>query len=140
MPPAPAITQEYRRRRHLVSAAHAHLLFVAGAVSSMRDMLRSCQDPMRTVRRGFGATLRELNGQDDHVHLLAGYPPKVAAPAPVNNLTGVPARRLRSQFAGQVNRHIRPGHFWSPSYFATSCSGAPLSRHPAAHRAAKNAG
>jgi len=43
----------------------------------------------------------------------------------VNSLKGGPARRLRSQFTGQVNRHIRHGHLWSPSYFAASCGGAP---------------
>ena len=26
-----------------------------------------------------------------------------------------------------MNRHIMHGHFWSPSYFAASCGGAPLS-------------
>lgn len=44
----------------------------------------------------------------------------------VNSLKGVPARRMRPQFTGRVNRHIRHGHSWSPSYFAASCGG-PLS-------------
>ena len=68
------------------------------------------------------------------------YPPKIAVSALVNSLKGVPTRRLRSEFTGRVNRHIMHGHFWSPSYFAASCGGAPLStirqhidqqRHPA---------
>ena len=50
------------------------------------------------------------------------------------------ARRLRSEFTGQVNQAIMHGHFWSPSYLAASCGGAPLNiirqyieqqRHPA---------
>ena len=82
---------------------------------------------MRKVRGDFGAGLREFNGDDDHVHLLAGYPPKVAVPVLVNSLKGVPARRLRPEFTGHVNRHIMHGHFWSPSYFAASCGGAPPS-------------
>ena len=75
----------------------------------------------------FGARLREFTGEDDHVHLLVQYPAKVAVPALVNSLKGVSARRLRSEFTGRVNRHIMHGHFWSPSYFAASCGGAPLS-------------
>ena len=55
------------------------------------DMLRPCQDAIRKVRGGFGAQLREFNHADDHVHLLAGYPPNVAVPAPVNSLKRVPA-------------------------------------------------
>ena len=45
----------------------------------------------------------------------------------MNSLKGVPARRLRSQFTGRVNRHIGHGHFWSPSSFAASRGGAPPS-------------
>ena len=75
----------------------------------------------------FGAELREFNGEEDHVHLLVGYPPKVAVSALVNSLKGVSARRMRSEFTGRVNWHIMHGHFWSPSYLAASCGGAPLS-------------
>ena len=106
----------------------------------MRDMPRSCQDATRKVRGDFGAELREFNGQDDPVHLLAGYPPKVAVPALANSLKGMPARRMRSEFTGQVNRHLTHGHFWSPSSSAASRSGAPPEHHPAAHRTAKDPG
>jgi len=82
---------------------------------------------MRKVCANFGAGLREFNGEDDHVHLLVEYPPKVAVTGLVNSLKGVPARRLRSEFTGRVNRHLMHGHFWSPPYFAASCGGAPLS-------------
>jgi putative transposase len=127
----------------VVSALHVHVVFVTTYRRGVLDagMLRSCQDAMRKVRGGFGAQLRQFNDQDDHVHLLlAGYPPKVAVPALVNSLKGVPARRLRPEFTGQVNRHILHGHFRSPSYPAASCGGAPAEHHPAAHRAAKHAG
>ena len=36
---------------------------------------------MRKVSGDLGAQLRELNDQHDHMHLLAGYPPKVTVPA-----------------------------------------------------------
>ncbi|MFE7214739.1 transposase, partial [Streptomyces sp. NPDC057611] len=39
----------------------------------------------------------------------------------------VSARILRRDFTGRVNQAIMHGHFWSPSYFAASCGGAPLS-------------
>ena len=82
---------------------------------------------MRKVCEDFGAELREFNGEDDHVHLLVEYPPKMAVSALVNSLKGVSSRRLRSEFTGRVNRHVMHGHFWSPSYFAASCGGARLS-------------
>jgi REP-associated tyrosine transposase len=124
-----AISEDYRRGRHVVSMLHVHLVFVTkyrcGVLDA--DMLRCCEDAMRKVCGDFGADLREFNGEDDHVHLLVEYPPKVAVTGLVNSLKGVSARRLRSEFTGRVNQHVMNGHFWSPSYFAASCGGAPLS-------------
>jgi putative transposase len=91
------------------------------------DMLRLCERVMRKACRDFEADLREFNGETDHVHLLVNYPPKVPVSAPVNSLKGVSAWMLRSEYPGRVNRARMNGHFWSPSYFAASCGGAPLS-------------
>jgi len=90
-------------------------------------MLRFCEEVTRKVCGDFEADLREFNGEADHVHLLVIYPPKVPVSALVNSLKGVSARRLRSEYTGRVNRARMNGHFWSPSYFAASCGGAPLS-------------
>ena len=81
---------------------------------------------MQKVCEDFGATLSEFSGAAGHVHLLIHYPPKVALSQLVNSLKGVSARRLRSEFTGRLNRAVMHGHFWSPSYFAGSCGGAPL--------------
>ena len=81
---------------------------------------------MRDVCTDFGAELREFNGEADHVHLLVHYPPRVALSRLVGSLKGVSARRLRQEFSGHIHRYLRGEHFWSPSYFAASCGGAPL--------------
>jgi putative transposase len=123
------IPGDYRHGRHVVSALHVHLVFVTKSRRGVldADMLRCCQQAMRKVCGDFGAELREFHGQDDHVHLLVEYPPKVSVAGLVNSLKGVSARRLRSEFTGPVNRHIMHGHFRSPSYLAASCGGAPPS-------------
>jgi putative transposase len=124
-----AESDDYRRGRHVVSALHVHLVFVTKYRRDVLDeaMLQACEASMRKVCADFGAKLREFNGEDDHVHLLVEYPPKVAVSALVNSLKGVSARRLRAGFTGRVSRHIMHGHLWSPSYFAASSGGAPLS-------------
>jgi putative transposase len=120
---------DYRRGRHVVSAMHVHLVFVTRYRRGVLDdaMLIRCEQVMREVCGDFGAELAEFNGEHDHVHLLAWYPPKVAVSSLVNSLKGVSSRRLRQDFTGRVNRATMHGHFWSPSYFAASCGGAPLS-------------
>lgn len=79
-----------------------------------------------SVCRDFEAELVEFDGEDDYVHLLVNYPPKVALSTLVNSLKGVSSRLLRTQFPALVKRYWN-GVLWSPSYFAASCGGAPLS-------------
>lgn len=108
---------------------HVHLVFVTkyrrGVFTD--EMLTFCEQVMRDVCADFESELAEFNGETDHVHLLVNYPPKVTVSKLVNSLKGVSARKLRNRFTGRVNRFSMNGHLWSPSYFAASCGGAPLS-------------
>lgn len=118
-------TQDYRTGRHCVFGMHVHLVFVTKYrrgvfTGEHHDFLR---EVFAKVCADFGAHLMECNGEDDHVHLLVKYPPQVAVSKLVNSLKGVSSRRLRQQYRMRTHRE----HLWSPSYFAASCGGAPLS-------------
>ncbi|AWS46174.1 IS200/IS605 family transposase [Streptosporangium sp. 'caverna'] len=119
---------DVRTGRHVVYNLHAHLVFVTkyrrGAFTD--PMLVRCEQIMREVCADFEVELREFNGEDDHVHLLVHYPPKVALSKLVNSLKGVSARMLRKEFSAHVSKYLWGDHFWSGSYFAGSVGGAPL--------------
>jgi putative transposase len=94
-------------------------VFDAQAIDVLRDIFADvCSDAH--------ATLVEMEGEDDHVHLLVEYPPKLAISSLVNNLKGVSSRLLRQQ-RPDIRRRYWRGVLWSPSYFASSCGGAPIS-------------
>ena len=40
----------------------------------------------------------EFNGEENHVHLLIEYPPKVTVSKLINSLKGVSSRHLRKEF------------------------------------------
>ncbi|MFJ8958201.1 IS200/IS605 family transposase [Lentzea sp. NPDC102401] len=107
---------------------HVHPVFVTkhrrGAFTD--QILRRCEEIMRDVCAGLDAELRELNGETDHAHLLVHHPPSLAPSTLVDSLKGVSSRRLRQEFSAHIRRHLWGQHFWSPSYFAASCGGAPL--------------
>ncbi|NLJ63274.1 MAG: IS200/IS605 family transposase, partial [Alcaligenaceae bacterium] len=65
----------------------------------------------------------KMDGEDDHVHLLVEYPPKVAVSNIVNSLKGVSSRLLRKE-RPDIQKRYWKGVLWSPSYFASSCGGA----------------
>lgn len=90
-------------------------------------MLGRCGEIMRQVCADFEAELGEFNGEDDHVHLLVRYPPKVGLSKLVNGLKGVSSRLLREECGSHVNRYVWGGLLWSGSYFAGSVGGAPIS-------------
>ena len=54
---------------------------------------------MRDVCADFEVDLQQFNGEQDHVHLLIHYPPKVPLSKLVNSLKGVSARRLRQEYS-----------------------------------------
>ena len=97
-----------------------------GVACSTRRCSTGASRSWRRCARTSAPTCAEFNGEEDHVHLLVHYPPKVALSHLVNSLKGVSSRRLRQDFVGRINRAAMRGRFWSPSYFAGSCGGAPL--------------
>ena len=62
-----------------------------------------------------------------HVHLLVAYPPTLAISVLAQLLKGRTACAVRREYTGNCVRAHTSGHPWSPSDFATSCSGPPLS-------------
>jgi putative transposase len=84
------------------------------------------QEIFSLVCTDFDAELIEFDGETDHVHLLINYPPKISISRLVNSLKGVSSRILRKEFPLLANRYYQ-GVLWSPSYFAASCGGAPIS-------------
>jgi putative transposase len=117
-----------RAGRHCVSNLHVHLVFVTKYRRRVfnKAVLTRLQEIAVAVCGDFEAQLVEFDGEDDHVHLLIHYPPKVAISKLVNSLKGVSSRLLRQEFPSLANRYWR-GVLWSPSYFAGSCGGAPIS-------------
>lgn len=122
-------TPAYRRARHSVSLLHAHLVFVTKYRRAVftDDMLTFTEHTMRGACDELGADLVEFNGETDHVHLLVAYPPTLAISALVQRLKGRTAYAVRREYTGACVRARMRGHLWSPSYFAVSCGGAPLS-------------
>lgn len=123
-----AENNDIRHGRHCVFKMHVHLVFVAKYRRKVfdGDAVQRLRAIFGKVCAGFEAHLIEMDGEDDHVHLLVDYPPKLAVSALVNSLKGVSSRLLRKERPDIANRYWK-GVLWSPSYFASSCGGAPIS-------------
>jgi putative transposase len=120
--------QDIRSGRHCVFALHVHLIFVTKYRRKVfdGDAIHRLTKHFKRVAGDFGATVVEANGEADHVHLLVEYPPKVSVSSLVRSLKGVSSRMLRQE-RPDIVEHYWKEMLWSPSYFAASCGGAPLS-------------
>ena len=107
---------------------------VPGPTCDLRRKLMMCPErPEPTVNSGSDTPVLELeselvefDGEDDHVHLLVNYPPKVSVSALVNSLKGVSSRMIRQKNYPNIRKKLWGAALWSPSYFAGSCGGAPI--------------
>src|ERR1035438_4466295 len=123
-----SMKKDIRRGRSVVYSLTVHLVFVTkyrrnAITDRVRDHLGGT---LGEVCAKMGCTLREFDGEDDHVHLLVDYPPKLAISRLVNSLKLVSARFLRKRNFPEVRRKLWGVHFWTPSYYAGSCGGANL--------------
>jgi putative transposase len=121
--------QELRPGRRCVFAMHVHLVFVTKYRRKVFDgdaIERLCA-MFAKVCEDFQAQLVEMDGEHDYVRLLVSYPPSVSVSKLVNSLKGASSRRLRAERTDIAERYYWRGALWSPSYFAASCGGAPLS-------------
>ena len=118
-----------RSGRHCVFNLHIHLVFVTKYRRGVftKNILESLRPIFESICKDFSAELIEFDGEDDHVHLLINYPPKIAVSSLVNSLKGVSSRMIRRMNYPEIKKKLWGGSLWSPSYFAASCGGAPIS-------------
>lgn len=121
-------SSDIRTGRHCVFKLHVHLVFVTKYRKKVftNEILKNLEIIFRDVCQNFETELIEMNGETEHIHLLLNYPPKVSISKLVNSLKGVSSRLIRKQHP-ELKKSYWKGGLWSPSYFASSCGGAPLS-------------
>ena len=122
------IESDLRHGRHCVFKMHVHLVFVTKYRRNVftKEVLDDLKIFFEKVCLDFESELVEMDGEDDHVHLLVNYPPKVSVSALVNSLKGVSSRMIQKKNYPSIKKKLWGGALWSPSYFAGSCGGAPI--------------
>jgi putative transposase len=119
---------DLRRGRTCVFLMHVHLVFVTKFRREVftKQILEELRTIFVNVCTDFESQLVEFEGENDHVHLLINYPPKIAISKLVNSLKGVSSRLIRRKAYPSIKRALWGGSLWSPSYFAGACGGASL--------------
>ena len=118
------MTTQFRRERHSVTDLKIHLVCVTKYRRSVftKKSLELIDKTFKEVAKKMNFEIIEFNGEDNHVHALIEYPPKLSVSQIVNALKGVSSRRYGQAGYPKPDKEA----LWSPSYFAVSVGGAPL--------------
>jgi putative transposase len=90
------------------------------------DVLRRLNEIFDATCAKWRCTLKEFNGENDHVHLVISFPPDVQVSTLVGNLKTVSSRLIRKEFADWISKFYKKPVFWSGAYFVASCGGVTL--------------
>lgn len=121
---------KYRTGRHVVFSLQAHIVLVTkyrrGAITDrVREEIINAS---KEVGSRLDFSIIEADGEDDHIHLIIDYPPKIALSRIIMVLKTNTSRRVREKKFPEVEKALWGNHFWSPSYFACSTGGSSLEK------------
>lgn len=77
---------------------------------------------LRKIASDNNFAILELNGEEDHVHLLVECTPQHYIPDIIKALKGVSARLLMKECGDSLKKKLWGGHLWNPSYFVATVS------------------
>ena len=119
---------EWRTGRYCIFRNYIHLVFVTKYRRGVfnKEMLEEMKNIFVETCEQMDCELLEFGGEDDHVHLMLIFPPKIALSNLVGKLKGKSSYMLRKNHWEQLKKKLWGDHLWSQSYCSVTCGGAPL--------------
>lgn len=65
-------------------------------------------------------TIREMNGEAEHIHILFDYAPDIRLSELINSIKSRTARLVRRDYPVEVGEYYEKIEFWTNSYFLGS--------------------
>lgn len=116
---------EYRTNRHSCYSLKYHLVVVTkyrNKVINKSIMDRLGEICTNIFETSFRCNIININGEEDHLHILFEAPPQVQLSKLINNFKTVSSRLIRKEFKDHVDKYYWKPYFWSNSYLIISVS------------------
>ncbi len=119
---------DFYKNRHAIYRLTYHLV----VVTKYRHpcITKEMHERLRLITKGlfsdWNCTLLEMNGEQDHIHLLFETPPQVQLSKIVNSWKTVTSRAMRKEFEEHLSSFYWKPYFWSSSYMLFTTGGAPI--------------
>lgn len=119
---------EFKKNRHALYKLTYHLVVVTKyrhpcINNVMHERLKEIANDLFTK---WDCEILEMNGEEDHVHILFDAPPQIQLSKIINSFKTVSSRYIRKEFSKELAPYYWKPYFWSPSYMALTTGGATI--------------
>lgn len=119
---------EFKKNRHSIYNLKFHLVVVTKY--RHKCITKEMMDDLKDITNNFllnkGGSVLEMNGEEDHIHILFEIPPHVELASMVCSLKTVTSRLIRKKYSEYLKKFYWEPVFWSRSYCILSTGGATI--------------
>ena len=119
---------EFKKNRHSVYNLKFHLVVVTKY--RHKCITPEILEDLKSISNDFlnkkGGSILEMNGEEDHIHILFEIPPQIELASMVCSLKTVTSRLIRKKYSDYLKRFYWEPVFWSRSYCILSTGGATI--------------
>lgn len=119
---------DLNKNRHSVYKLQFHLVLVTKYRKKVftQDIMKRLKEISYDLFDKWNLQINELNGEDNHIHILFESNPQTQLSKFISNYKTVSSRLLRKEFSSELNRVYYKPFLWEPSYFISSTGGTTL--------------
>ena len=119
---------EFKKNRHSIYNLKFHLVVVTKY--RHKCITPEILEDLKSISNDFlnkkGGSILEMNGEEDHIHILFEIPPQVELASMVCSLKTVTSRLIRKKYSDYLKKFYWEPVFWSISYCILSTGGATI--------------
>ncbi|PFJ42800.1 IS200/IS605 family transposase [Bacillus thuringiensis] len=119
---------EFKRNRHALYKLSYHLVVVTKYRHKCinENIMKRLKEIAEDLFSGWDCEIIEMNGEEDHVHILFDAPPQIQLSKIINSFKTVSSRYIRKEFQEDLKPFYWKPYFWSHSYMVLTTGGATI--------------
>ena len=116
------------KNRHAQYKLTYHLVVVTkyGHPCISEEMMNRLREATKDLFDRWNCEIIEMNGEQDHVHILFDAPPQINLANTINSYKTVTSRYIRKEFPKELSKYYWKPYFWSRNYMVLTKGGATI--------------
>lgn len=119
---------DYKKNRHAYFKLTYHLVIVTKYRHKCinDDVMKRLKEISEDLFSKWNCEMIEMNGEEDHIHILFDAPPQINLANTINSFKTVTSRYIRKEFQNYLSKYYWKPYFWSRSYMVLTTGGATI--------------